>query len=426
MSDGAGNSPLFEGIGNWILEQGLREATCDEIVQGMGRRLLAGGIPLYRLSVGSMILHPVFGAMSSIWDADNDQIQTNMAPRELLATEEFQTAPFFHLPSQKISSLRQRLDQGPADPEFPIYDQLRAAGVTEYLAFSHSYGRTNEVKWADLPAGMEGIQVAYATRRIGGFAEHEVDYLNALSFPLALALKTRTTHDLSNALLDTYLGRYSGGHVLDGLIERGDGRSIDCVVWFCDLRNSTAMADEMPVDDYLRLLNDYFDCTAGAVMDHGGEVLKFIGDAVMAIFPIVEGSRPPADMCRAAVMAAREALSRMGRGDAGRADMGQPPVRFGISLHLGEVMYGNVGTRRRLDFTVIGPTVNEAARLEGLCKPLNTPVTISKKFKDVFQGDLLSLGAHGIAGKKDDLEVFTLPEFAPAAGSGPAQADAPE
>lgn len=412
MNDVLESSPLFEGIGNWILEQGLREVPCADIVQGVGRRLLAGGIPLYRLSIGSMMLHPVFGAMSYIWDADNDQIQSEMAPRELLATEAFQNAPFFDLAAEKTPFLHQRLDQGPAEREYPLYDRLRSADVTDYLAFSHTYGRTTEVKWADLPPGMAGMQGAFATRRIGGFTEQEADYLKALSVPLALALKTTTTHDLANALLETYLGRYSGGHVLDGLVERGDGRAIDCVVWFCDLRDSTAMADEMPVDDYLAVLNDYFDCTAGAVIDHGGEVLKFIGDAVMAIFPIIDGTRPRVDMCRAAVMAAREALSRMSRHDAERIDKGLRPVRFGVSLHLGEVMYGNVGTRRRLDFTVIGPTVNEAARLEGLCRPLNTPVTISKKFKDVFPGELVSLGAHRITGKKDDIEVYTLPEFA--------------
>ncbi len=417
MSDGSEISPLFDGIGNWILEQGLREATCGDIVQGVGRRLLAGGIPLCRISVGSMILHPVFGAMSSVWEAANDHIQTDMVPREMLATATFQAAPFFYLPAHKIPSLRQRLDLGPADPEFPIYDQLRAAGVSEYLAFSHSYGRTNEVKWADLPAGMEGIQVAYATRRTGGFSEYEIDYLRVLSVPLALALKTTLTYDLANALLETYLGGYSGRHVLDGLVERGDGRAINCVVWFCDLRNSTAMADEMPVDAFLGILNDYFDCTAGAVIDHGGEVLKFIGDAVMAIFPIMEDGRPRADMCRAAVMAAREAISRISHRNAERAKTALPPVRFGISLHLGEVMYGNIGTRRRLDFTNIGPTVNEAARLEDLCKVLNTPVVISKRFQEFFPGELVSLGAHRISGKPDEIEVFTLPDIVPAGSS---------
>jgi adenylate cyclase len=171
------------------------------------------------------------------------------------------------------------------------------------------------------------------------------------------------------------------------------------------------MADEIALEQYLETLDEYFDCTAGAVIDHGGEVLKFIGDAVMAIFPIDEGSRPQIDMCRAALMAAREAVSRADRRNAERAGNGLPSIRFGISLHVGVVMYGNVGTRQRLDFTVIGPAVNEAARLEGLCKALNTPVTISAQFNDVFPGELVSLGVHEVSGKKEGLGVFTLPEY---------------
>lgn len=358
-----------------------------------------------------MILHPIFGAIDVVWDADNDRVRTERAPREITTSEEFQNAPFFRMAADKIPFLRQRLDQSPAAREYPIFDRLRASEVTDYLAFFQSYGRTDAVKWANLPPGMEGILGSFSTRRIGGFIDLEIEYLKALSAPLSLAIKSMTSYDLANALLDTYLGRYSGRHVLDGLVQRGDGRIIDCVLWFCDLRDSTAMADEIALDDYLETLDEYFDCTAGAVIDHGGEVLKFIGDAVMAIFPIDEESRPRIDMCRASLMAAREAISRADRRNAERAHKGLPTIRFGISLHVGVVMYGNVGTRQRLDFTVIGPAVNEAARLEGLCKPLNKPVTISAQFKDVFPGDLVSLGVHEVAGKKENLEVFTLLEF---------------
>lgn len=411
MNDGLSTSPLFEGLGTWLMTQGLREASITDLVQNAGRRLVAGGIPIYRLSVGGMVLHPVFGALDVIWDADSDQVRNELMPRELTTSEEFQNAPFFHMATNRIPFMHQPLYESPAEREYPIYNRLRANGVTDYFAFFQSYGRTEEVKWADLPPGLEGVLGSFSTRRIGGFAELEIEYLKALSLPLSLSVKSTTTYDLANALLDAYLGRYSGGHVLDGLIERGDGRLIDCVIWFCDLRDSTSMADEMPLDAYLETLDEYFDCTAGAVIDHGGEVLKFIGDAVMAIFPVEDQTRPRVDMCRAAVNAAREAMSRAERCNTGRADKGLLPIRFGISLHVGEVMYGNVGTRRRLDFTVVGPAVNEASRLEGLCKALGKPVTISTEFKDVFHGGLVSLGTHEVAGKKDGMEVFTMPEF---------------
>jgi adenylate cyclase len=245
---------------------------------------------------------------------------------------------------------------------------LRANGATDYFAFFQSYGHTDKLLWADLPPGLAGVPTAFTTRRAGGFTDMEIEYLKALAVPLALAVKASTTYDLSKVLLNTYLGKYSGGHVLDGLVERGDGRLIDCVLWYCDLRDSTRLADEMLLDDYLATLNDYFDCTAGAVLDHGGEVLKFIGDAVKAIFPVEEGTRPAADMCRAALMTAKDAIARAQRLNGVRAGNGLPDINFGIALHVGQVMYGNVGTERRLDFTVIGPAANEVALLDGLSK----------------------------------------------------------
>ncbi|MGE0255406.1 MAG: adenylate/guanylate cyclase domain-containing protein [Alphaproteobacteria bacterium] len=410
-------SPLLEGIGAWLLQQGMREASVTDVAQGVGRRLLAGGVPLYRVSIGGMVLHPVFGAMNVAWDADTDHAQSAMVPREEMTSDEFRNAPFYRLLSEQIEFYRQRLDE-PAERDFPLFERLRAQRVTDYFAFFRSYGRTDEVKWADLPPGVEGVLGSFSTRRIGGFTDFEIDYLKALSLPMALAVKSTTTYQLASALLDAYLGRYSGGHVLDGAVERGDGRLIDCVLWYCDLRGSTALAEELTLDRYLETLDDYFEYTAGAVIDHGGEVLKFIGDAVMAIFPVDPVARPRIDMCRAAMMAARDALSRAERGNAARERAGLPPIRFGISLHVGEVMYGNVGTRRRLDFTVTGPAVNEAARLEGLCKVLGTPVATSSRYRDAYPGPLVSLGAHSVPGKRDTLEVFTAPELAPP-GGGP-------
>jgi len=412
-------SPLLEGIGAWLLEQGMREASVTDVAQGVGRRLLAGGVPLSRVSIGGMVLHPVFGAMNVAWEADTDHVQSAMVPREEMTSDEFRNAPFYRLLSEQIEFYRQRLD-GPADRDFPLFERLRAQRVTDYFAFFKSYGRTDEVKWADLPPGVEGVLGSFATRRIGGFTDFEIDYLKKLSLPMALAVKSTTTYQLASALLDAYLGRYSGGHVLDGVVERGDGRLIDCVLWYCDLRGSTGLAEELALDDYLATLDDYFECTAGAVIDHGGEVLKFIGDAVMAIFPVEAVARPRIDMCRAAMMAARDALSRAERLNAVRAERGQPGIRFGISLHVGEVMYGNVGTRRRLDFTVTGPAVNEAARLEGLCKALGTPLTASSRFRDAFAGTLVSLGVHSVAGKREALEVFTVPDLAPRGSIPPA------
>ena len=192
--------------------------------------------------------------------------------------------------------------------------------------------------------------------------------------------------DLGQTVLDTYLGSYSGGQVLDGLVERGDGNLIDCVLWYCDLRDSTALADKMALEEFLGMINDYFECTAGAVLDHGGEVLKFVGDAVVAIFPYDEDARPLANMVRAAVATAREAISRVDR---------------------------------RLDFSVIGPASNEVVRLEDLCKKLHKPVVVSAGFNDSYTEELVPLGNHPAASVEGGLTAFTLPEFGAPAPTEP-------
>ncbi|MDP7342383.1 MAG: adenylate/guanylate cyclase domain-containing protein [Alphaproteobacteria bacterium] len=225
--------------------------------------------------------------------------------------------------------------------------------------------------------------------------------------------------DLGQTVLDTYLGSYSGGQVLDGLVERGDGNLIDCVLWYCDLRDSTALADKMALEEFLGMINDYFECTAGAVLDHGGEVLKFVGDAVVAIFPYDEDARPLANMVRAAVATAREALSRVDRHNENFKDSDRPPIQFGISLHIGSVMYGNIGIDRRLDFSVIGPAANEVVRLEDLCKKLHKPVVVSAGFNDSYTEELVPLRNHPAAGVEGGLTAFTLPEFAAPAPTEP-------
>jgi len=399
-------SPMFDNLGTWLIDQGLREAAVEDVVQGFGRGLVEAGVSVYRISLGGLLLHPVFGALDVVWNARDDTINSQMMPRSVVTTEGFQEAPFFWTISNHNPFHRFPIGDGPVTPEFPIFEHLRNDGVTDYLLFFESYHRTADAMWADLPDGMEGVILSISTCRKGGFAELEIAYLKAMMRPLALTIKSSTTHQLARALLDTYLGRYSGNRVLEGVVERGDGGIIDCVLFYCDLRNSTKLAEELPLDRYLALINDYFDCTAGAVVDHGGEVLKFIGDAVMAIFPVDTESRPAIDMCRAAISAARDAFDRA----AGNAGAG-PAFNFGVSLHMGQVMYGNVGIERRLDFTVIGPAVNQVTRLEGLCKSMGVPIVLSEGFQEHYVGDVSPLGNHILPGLDQGVEVFTLPEF---------------
>lgn len=407
-------SPLFDGIGEWLLGRALHEGELTETVRNLGRKLVVGGLPICRINLGGVLLHPVLGALDITWDSANDTCQSQVVPRAAANSPGFRNAPFYRMISEKIPFERYRLDDPKVSSKYPLFEKLANAGVTDYVALFESYNRTRSFDWAELPAGVEGAVVSFATKRIGGLTDREIANLRSLAVPYALAVKAASEQILASALLETYLGKISGRNVLEGLVERGDGRVIECVLWYSDLRDSTSLAAKLDMQAYFGAINDYFDCTAGAVLDNGGEVLKLIGDAVMAIFPIEEISRPAPDMCNAAVMTAREALLRSEMKNRSRVGQGLAAIEFGIGLHKGKVMYGNVGTEGRLDLTVTGPAANEVARLESLCKRVSVPVVASKQFKSVYADDLVPLGRHEAAGIEGGLDVFTLPEFRPA------------
>lgn len=404
-------SELFGDISNWLLERALTDADLDKTVTGLGRRLMRGGVPVFRINVGSMLLHPVLGALDLTWDALSDTCRSQVVPRIAAKTPEFQNAPFFKMVKNNVPFERHRLDDPNVRAKYPLFETLGGTGITDYVALFASYGRKTPMTWADLPAGVEGAVASFSTKRSGGFTADEVDDLKCLSAPFALAMKAASDRSLAKALLETYLGKASGARVLDGLVDRGDGWVIDCCLWFSDLRRSTKMATELDIDSYFATINDYFDCTADAVLDHGGEVLKLIGDAVMAIFPFEEGDRPAGNMCLAAVMTARDALGRLAEKNRTRAEQGLAEIEFGIGLHTGTVMYGNVGTARRLDLTVTGSAANEVERLEGLCKHFAVPVIASEQFKAIYDQELVPLGRQDVAGIDDGLMAFTLPDF---------------
>jgi adenylate cyclase len=216
-------------------------------------------------------------------------------------------------------------------------------------------------------------------------------------------------------LLKTYLGERTGERVLAGRTKRGQGEKIHAVIWLCDLRDSTRLAESIPVEDFFRSLNDFFDCTAGAALAHGGEILSYIGDAVLAIFAIGGTERPLREACfreegacAAALAAAWEARSRVDALNQRREATGEPPLAFGLALHVGDVMYGNLGVPERMQFTVIGAAANEAARLAGMCKDLKRWVLVSSAFPRCFPGHMLSLGHHVMRGVDEPQEIFTL------------------
>ena len=244
---------------------------------------------------------------------------------------------------------------------------------------------------------------SFVTRRPGGFSDGEVDALRRIMPAFSRVAEIYSWRRIAHNILDAYLGEQTGEKVLAGHIRRGDGEDIHAVIWFCDLRDSTPLADSMSRGEFLRLLNEFFECVLGPVLEHKGEVLRFIGDAALAIFPVAQGEiRDPSEACRRALQAAEEAIARMATANAKR----ERPLRFGIGLHLGDVLYGNIGTPTRIEFTVVGAAANEAARIEGLCKTLEVPLLLSEPVARHVSG-CTSLGRHRLRGVGEPLELFT-------------------
>ncbi|MFO1113399.1 MAG: adenylate/guanylate cyclase domain-containing protein [Rhodospirillales bacterium] len=394
----------------WLWEEGWSLPSVAELTRGLGRAMNRSGIPVFRLRTTLRTMHPQLAGLSHTWRRDTDEVEEFWPPLTVMQQEVFLKSPYA-LIFQGAGAVRRRLDIPEAAFDFPILEELGAMGATDYVALPLVFedGRINAM--------------TLACDRPGGFTTAELEMVAETQGVLPRLLEVHALRRTARTILDTYLGALTGERVWRGLIHRGEGEDIYAVIWFSDLRSSTALADALPRPVFLDLLNSYFECTAGAVLDQGGEVLKFIGDAVLAIFPIgaTNGEHCPrrqAAASAAAMRAARDAIARMARLNAARAAAGERELRCGIGLHIGDVMWGNVGAPQRLDFTVIGPACNEAARLETMCRTLGRPVILSAELAGAVPDPLTSLGFHALRGVRQPHELFTLADDRPSPRAG--------
>ncbi len=371
------------------LDHGAQPARApQDVLLHLAHRMVERGISLYRVAVFVRTLHPNVAGRAFIWNAARDLVEVTSAEYGIQDTEQFLKSPVRVVYTTHVE-VRRRICAPDCPADFPILADLRAEGATDFLALP-------------LPFLSDEVHAAsFTTRRPGGFSEAEVTALRTLMPPFCRVAEIYALRRQSRNILDAYLGQQAGEKVLAGKIRRGDGEEINAVIWFCDLRDSTPLADSMSRPEFLRLLNDYFECVLGPVQERGGEVLRFIGDAALAIFPVVGD---PAAACAKALAAARESMARMEKLNASRAR----PLRFGIGLHLGDVLYGNIGTPTRIEFTVIGAAANEAARIESLCKTLESNLLISERVARHLGDPLRSLGRHALRGVGEPIELFTL------------------
>lgn len=399
-------------LNGWLAQAGLRNMPLEDIVEGFGRRLNEAGLKVQRLFVGMNTLHPMVRARSLIWDAGKGIGQHFEFAHSEIDSEEIRNSPFAMMLRDGIAERRCRFDANDALPDVPLFEELRAAGMTEWMGWVQPFGELSpQVGSPTEVEHAERLWLVFSatTDRLGGFSAENVAFLREVLPVFAVAVKATSLRGIGHGLLAAYLGNDPASRVLSGTVLRGEVQSVEAVVFFTDLRGFTALADTMPGRELIALLDDYFNCMVPPIVARDGEVLKFMGDGMLAAFGVILNDR--ADVCAAALAAAEDVLARVEALNADRRSAGQPATSLDISLHIGRVLYGNVGSDTRLDFTVIGPAVNEASRIEALCQPLDQALLISQAFAEAATSSrdrLVSLGRHRLRGVREETELFGL------------------
>jgi len=381
-------------IDRWILGEGPHIDSEVELFDELCWRLLGDGVPLWRATLHMGTLHPLIRGVGARWLRELKIIEEFRILHGNEATREYLQSPI-RASIERGTPFRRRLVQD--TPEYPLLSKLRKAGATDYFALA--LNRTFRL----FPV------VSWATDRPSGFSDADIAALEEINPALAAIVETRAVRRISGNLLDTYLGPQAGRRILAGQIRRAEGERLRAVIMMTDLRGFTALSDQLPGDEVIELLDDYFDAIATPIENRKGEILKFIGDGMLAIFP-AEDDDDFSQSSVHALEAATEGLARLDAVNQMRRRVGRTELRIGIGLHLGEVIYGNVGSASRLDFTVIGPAVNLASRIEDLTKRFGRPMLFSSAFARICPRPLVSLGLQPVRGLSEPEEVFGLPE----------------
>lgn len=379
---------------NWLFREGRLYQDTALFIDALSERLLAVGAPVWRLYFGFPTLHPQVFAWTFVWTRERGPTRLRRAQHGVRDSDAYIGSPVERMVETR-QPVRYRLDRLDAEQSHNALLEIAAEGGIDY------YG--NPVRFSD---GSINFFVITTDRRTG-FTEADVAKLALLADYLAPIFEVMASRRVATALLDTYVGHRTGERILQGLIRRGDSEVIKAALWFNDLRDFTPLSETLPAARLLAMLNAYFEAVTAAVSACGGEVLRFIGDAMLIVFP-VEGRVDMHSACRAALDAALDALASVEALNHRRRRAGEPVIRFGIGLHVGEVTYGNVGAPERLDFTVIGPAVNLTARLQDLTKVVGAPVVLSAEFAACCDRPLRALGAQRLKGVAELQTVYTL------------------
>ncbi|MEP3278988.1 MAG: adenylate/guanylate cyclase domain-containing protein [Stappiaceae bacterium] len=393
-------------LSDWLILSALVERPIGETIRLFAEKLAASGVPVDRINCSTFQRHQIMGAVDTTWERGRGDCKTEFVPKSFIANQSMFDTPAGYIARSQSIFERSNLRNADERAKFAAFKELHDRGYSDYMILKQSYGRD----WAfrDTARDSEGVYGSFATKMDGGFSDDHIEEIKALWQTFALCLKTSTEALLSAKLMEAYVGTLAAQNILGGQVERGDGDSIKCVLWYSDLRGSTALSAELPSDEYLELLNRYFDCTAGSVLEQGGEVLKLIGDGVMAIFPYDRGGE--AEACSSAMVAAQQSMAKAYDSQQEKDAGGTGNLHFGIGLHAGEVILGNVGTAGRLDMTVTGHSVNQVTRLEALTKTLSMSVLASPQFFELHKDNLISIGRYPVPDLGGMTEIFSLVE----------------
>ena len=382
----------IEQLIDWLID-GARPATGPNgPFQETCERLLAAGLPLARVALFIKTLHPDVYGRAFFWHPGEDVV-TSTADIDIEQTPAFATSPIAAVHRSR-RELRCRLDD-PASRRFPYLDELRGEGVTDYIALP--------LHFTD---GSVHV-VTCTTKRQCGFADEHLDVLRRIAAPMARVAEIIQLRRTAAILLDTYVGNSAGERILGGQIRRGHAESMQAAIWLSDLRGYTALSDRLAPEIVVEILNDYFDCQVPAIRKHGGEILKFMGDGLLAVFPIASADPDVGAVCAQVLNAAREARTNVVAMRHG-SDEAAEGFRFGVALHVGDILFGNIGGSGRLDFTCIGPAVNLAARLEKIAGRLGRTVVASSSFAGLCAREWADLGEFAIEGLSSAQRVYGL------------------
>ena len=381
-----------DDLKDWLIGPGRLSGDGVAIAEGYVRRLAAAGVPLSRARFAQRLANPLLSAWGIIWTPEETTEYT--VAREILETGAWLGSPFQQVVTDR-SMLHKSLVGLDPDRDHITYHELAAAGGTDFFAMALEYG----------DGSAQGC--SFVTADPGGFAPAHLDLIDGTRHALAAAFEPVAMRRSSESLLRTYLGEGPAKAVIEGTIRRGEHLGLDAVVMFSDLRDFTAKSESWSDTALLNALDGYFEAVVRSVHAHGGDVLKFIGDGVLAIFPVDGGDGHP-NRCRDALKAAAAATEALGALNVRRQGDGLEPLAAGIGIHLGAVMFGNIGSPERLDFTAISPTVNVASRVQELCKPLGEPVLITAPVAERAEAQVRSLGLHRVKGIGQPIEVFGL------------------